>query len=134
MAKVKMVCPFSGKMCIECGIFRGRHAGFCYVSTYRGNTLEEGQVIRKPERKVGADTKFDLPEIPITRSNWRTLKTVRKGDAHDLAILRTCNRVREASRCLQNTRRRKIICGGQSLLIVMRRLVDRLLDGHQAAY
>jgi len=74
MAKVKMVCPFSGKMCIECGIFRGRHAGFCYVSTYRGNTLEEGQVIKKPERKVGADTKFDLPEIPYSPKRLANLE------------------------------------------------------------
>jgi hypothetical protein len=64
MSKAKMVCPFSGKMCIECGIFRGRHAGFCYVTTYRGCTLE-GQVLKKPERTRTNDATFDLPEIPF---------------------------------------------------------------------
>jgi hypothetical protein len=62
MAKAKMVCPFSGKMCVECGIFRGRHAGFCYVTSYRGYTLE-GQVLKKPVGTHSNDTKFDLPEI-----------------------------------------------------------------------
>ena len=63
MAKAKMVCPFSGKMCIECGIFRGRHAGFCYVTTYRGY-MADGQVLKKPERKQNVDIEFELPDIP----------------------------------------------------------------------
>ncbi len=64
MAKTKMICPFSGKICIQCGIFRGRHAGFCYVTTYRGYS-PEGQVLKKPEKKRNGGTKFDLPEIPF---------------------------------------------------------------------
>ncbi len=73
MAKVKMVCPFSGKMCIECGIFRGRHAGFCYVTSYRGCTLE-GQVIKRPERTPGNDPKFDLPDIPFDPNRLANLE------------------------------------------------------------
>ena len=64
MSKAKMVCPFSGKMCIECGIFRGRHAGFCYVTTYRGYG-PEGQVLKKPEKKRSNGTTFDFPEVPF---------------------------------------------------------------------
>lgn len=80
MAKVKMVCPFSGKPCIECGIFRGRHAGFCYVTTYRGCTLE-GQVLKKPERKISTDTKFELPELPYDPNRLTNLEdcTERRG-------------------------------------------------------
>ncbi|HAR96061.1 MAG TPA: hypothetical protein DCR97_08890 [Deltaproteobacteria bacterium] len=29
MTKATMVCPFSKGKCVECGIFRGRHLGFC---------------------------------------------------------------------------------------------------------
>jgi hypothetical protein len=73
MAKAKMVCPFSGKMCIQCGIFRGRHAGFCYVTSYRGYT-PEGQVLKKPEKTAGSDTKFDLPEIPFDPNRLANLE------------------------------------------------------------
>ncbi|MGD0232997.1 MAG: hypothetical protein ABSC55_00500 [Syntrophorhabdales bacterium] len=73
MAKAKMVCPFSGKLCIQCGIFRGRHAGFCYVTTYRGH-MQEGQVLKKPETTRNSDTKFDLPEIPFDPNRLANLE------------------------------------------------------------
>ena len=80
MSKAKMVCPFSGKMCIECGIFRGRHAGFCYVTTYRG-CIQDGQVLKKPEPKGSSDTKFDFPEIPFDPNRLANLEdcTERRG-------------------------------------------------------
>lgn len=36
MAKVKMICPFSGKLCKECAIYRGRHYLLCFNKKYRG--------------------------------------------------------------------------------------------------
>ena len=80
MAKAKMVCPFSGKMCIQCGIFRGRHAGFCYVTTYRG-CVQDGQVLKKPEPKGSSDAKFDFPEIPFDPNRLANLEdcTERRG-------------------------------------------------------
>jgi hypothetical protein len=73
MTKAKMVCPFSGKMCIQCGIFRGRHGGFCYVTTYRGH-MQEGQVLKKPEPARDRDGKFDLPEIPFDPNRLANLE------------------------------------------------------------
>ena len=80
MAKAKMVCPFSGKMCVQCGIFRGRHAGFCYVTTYRGN-IQEGQVLKKPEAKQSGDPKFEFPELPFDPNRLANLEdcTERRG-------------------------------------------------------
>ena len=37
MAKDKVNCPFSNKLCKECALYRGRHVNLCYVSEYRGH-------------------------------------------------------------------------------------------------
>ena len=36
MAKVEMICPFSGKLCKECSLYRGRHYLLCFNRNYRG--------------------------------------------------------------------------------------------------
>ncbi|HVN25834.1 MAG TPA: hypothetical protein VMT71_17840 [Syntrophorhabdales bacterium] len=73
MATAKMVCPFSGKMCVQCGIFRGRHAGFCYVSSYRG-FVQEGQVLKRPESMRASETKFDFPDLPFDPNRLANLE------------------------------------------------------------
>ena len=37
MAKVEMLCPFSGKKCKECAMYRGRHYYLCFSNNYRGH-------------------------------------------------------------------------------------------------
>ena len=36
MAKRKMICPFSGELCVECPQYRGRHYYLCFAKRYRG--------------------------------------------------------------------------------------------------
>jgi hypothetical protein len=36
MAKDKVKCPFSNKLCVECALYRGRHMNLCYCTDYRG--------------------------------------------------------------------------------------------------
>jgi hypothetical protein len=36
MAKTKMICPFSGELCVECPQYRGRHYYLCFAKKYRG--------------------------------------------------------------------------------------------------
>ena len=36
MAKDKVMCPFSNKLCKECALYRGRHMNLCYIPDYRG--------------------------------------------------------------------------------------------------
>ena len=36
MAKDKVNCPFSNKLCKECALYRGRHMNLCYIPEYRG--------------------------------------------------------------------------------------------------
>jgi hypothetical protein len=43
MAKTQMVCPFSGKACRECAIYRGRHYYWCFNPKYRGHLNKSDQ-------------------------------------------------------------------------------------------
>ncbi len=69
MSKFKLVCPFSMKACRECGIFRGRHLGLCYVPKYQGHVINKeeltakGEKIEKPKQKTG-NTRFEFPDLP----------------------------------------------------------------------
>ena len=36
MAKLLMICPFSNRMCMECGVYRGRHFYLCSVKGNHG--------------------------------------------------------------------------------------------------
>jgi len=42
MAKEDMLCPFTGKLCGECPLYRGRHYYLCFCKSYRGH-------LEKPE-------------------------------------------------------------------------------------
>jgi len=42
MSKEDMLCPFSGKLCRECALYRGRHYYLCFSKKYRGH-------LEKPE-------------------------------------------------------------------------------------
>jgi len=49
MAKINMICPFSGKLCRECPQFRGRHYYLCFYTKYRGYIGEkEEKITKKP--------------------------------------------------------------------------------------
>jgi hypothetical protein len=43
MAKEDMLCPFSGTLCRECPLYRGRHYYLCFSKKYRGY-LEKPEV------------------------------------------------------------------------------------------
>jgi hypothetical protein len=42
MAKEDMLCPFSGKLCRECPLYRGRHYYMCFSKKYRGHLEKPG--------------------------------------------------------------------------------------------
>jgi len=43
MAKEEMLCPFSGKLCRECPLYRGRHYYLCFSKKYRGHLEKPGE-------------------------------------------------------------------------------------------
>jgi hypothetical protein len=59
MAKIKMICPFSHKLCDECPLYRGRHYYLCFCQQYRGYIGESEQ-----RAKPGADGQpVDLRDV-----------------------------------------------------------------------
>ena len=56
MAKVNMLCPFSGKPCKECPIYRGRHYFLCFNNNYRGHLKESNKASRE------VNTSLNVPE------------------------------------------------------------------------
>jgi hypothetical protein len=62
MAKAVMICPFSGTMCKDCPIYRGRHYLLCYCEKYRGCLPEALKNL--PLSKTGSNGKFTMPSLP----------------------------------------------------------------------
>lgn len=61
MAKVDMICPFSGVACKECPIYRGRHYYLCFCEKYRGSL--PGAMKNLPMSKH-SNGKFTMPKLP----------------------------------------------------------------------
>ncbi len=63
MAKVTMTCPISRGLCVDCGIYRGRHYYMCYSKEY-GGCLIDPEKARGSEQKKGdaEDPKFGMPD------------------------------------------------------------------------
>jgi len=64
MAKEDMLCPFSGKLCRECPLYRGRHYYLCFSKKYRGH-LERSERVTKGTNPgtsgVEYDEHFEVP-------------------------------------------------------------------------
>jgi hypothetical protein len=66
MAKTKMLCPFSDKLCEECPLYRGRHYYLCFCSKYRGCLNKLGKM---PSLGKNSNGKFKMPlVIPSSRA------------------------------------------------------------------
>jgi hypothetical protein len=66
MAKEDMLCPFSGKLCRECPLYRGRHYYLCFSKKYRGH-------LEKPREAAGgtnpgtSEAEYDEHYKPLTK-------------------------------------------------------------------
>ena len=58
MAKVNMMCPFSGMMCKDCPVYRGRHFYLCFCEKYRGCLPKAIKNLPMSKRSNG---KFEMP-------------------------------------------------------------------------
>jgi hypothetical protein len=67
MAKTKMLCPFSGELCRDCPVYRGRHFYLCFCAKYRGHLAQAGKT--PPALRRDYSGKFEMPRvIPSSRS------------------------------------------------------------------
>jgi hypothetical protein len=78
MAKEKMVCPFTKRMCVNCSIYRGRHYYMCFSKGYQGCLLESGEIEKlKSEPKTVSDFKFDMPDkMPVSTKRINNVEDV----------------------------------------------------------
>jgi hypothetical protein len=59
MAKTRMICPFSGVMCKDCPVYRGRHYFLCFCEKYRGHLAESGKA--PPPSRTSSNGKLEIP-------------------------------------------------------------------------
>jgi hypothetical protein len=59
--KETAVCPFSGRMCKECAVYRGRHFELCASRNVR---LRETRAAKANAWNDYRSTKWEMPEIP----------------------------------------------------------------------
>jgi hypothetical protein len=71
MAKERVICPFSNRLCEECALYRGKHYYLCFCQKYRGYLGRSGDVTKKDSMPVpGARSngKFEIPATIPTRA------------------------------------------------------------------
>jgi hypothetical protein len=71
MAKERMICPFSNRLCEECALYRGRHYYLCFCQKYRGYLGNPAEATKGNSTFVpGARSngKFEIPSIIPTRA------------------------------------------------------------------
>jgi hypothetical protein len=70
LAKVKMICPFSGKYCKECSLYRGRHYLLCFNNNYRGYLKESARGASKDtdNTRDKVNDIFKLSELEDSKS------------------------------------------------------------------
>lgn len=62
MAKTRMTCPFSSKLCVECAAYRGRHYYLRFFKEYRG-------YLGKPRNQGASSNKrFEMPSVILTNA------------------------------------------------------------------
>ncbi len=68
MAKKRMLCPFSGKLCKECALYRGRHYYLCFCKEYRGYLDEPGEAVAAaalPVPGASPEKKLEMPSLNL---------------------------------------------------------------------
>ncbi len=71
MAKEKMVCPFSNRLCEECALYRGRHYYLCFCRKYRGylgTAREASKQDLLAVQRARPNGRFEIPPSIPTRA------------------------------------------------------------------
>ncbi len=55
MAKIKMICPYSNRLCFECPTFRGRHYYLCFCKQYKGYLGNKEDEVKGKEKEKNKD-------------------------------------------------------------------------------
>lgn len=81
MAKEKMLCPFSKKLCRECPLYKGRHYYLCYCSKYRGHLENSENKAKQASAKAAINKfrKFEMPPVLKPSPTWLVLNEFAEG-------------------------------------------------------
>jgi len=66
VAKERMNCPFTNRLCEECALYRGRHYCLCFYEKYRGYLGEPGRSTERDPTLVPGNRSngtFEMPSI-----------------------------------------------------------------------
>ena len=61
MAKTRMICPFTKKVCKECPLYRGRHYYLCFNPRYRGHLNESDQASAEVNTSISTPGRVERP-------------------------------------------------------------------------
>jgi len=64
VAKTRVICPFSGRLCMECPLYRGRHYLLCFCEKYRGYLDGSGDTTERaasPPWGLSSTRRFKIP-------------------------------------------------------------------------
>jgi hypothetical protein len=67
MAKTEMICPFSGRLCRECSLYRGRHYFLCFSKKYRGHLDGSGDMTERGVSPASGSSSARRLEIPLIK-------------------------------------------------------------------
>ena len=67
MAKEDMLCPFTGKLCRECSLYRGRHYYLCFSKKYRGHLEKSEGEAAKGTNPGTSEAEYDEHFKPLAK-------------------------------------------------------------------
>ncbi len=63
MRRVKMACPITGGMCLECPVYRGRHFNLCFSKDEESKEALREILIRRRLEQENADGTFGIADF-----------------------------------------------------------------------
>lgn len=63
-----MICPFSGRLCEECSLYRGRHYFLCFCEKYRGYLDGQRDAVGRTTSsafRLSSPRRFEIPSLKI---------------------------------------------------------------------
>jgi hypothetical protein len=70
VSKLKMMCPFSRKLCRECPVYLGRHYYLCFCREYRGHLEHSEGTSAGCSQPDNTAFRFEMPPLPFSSPTW----------------------------------------------------------------
>ena len=74
MAKTKVLCPFSKKLCKDCPLFIGRHYHLCDKTKYKGYLGDKKNATKNTDLR--GEEGFKMPSNFTTSPDWLTFDKI----------------------------------------------------------